>query len=274
MSECNHDCSNCKSKGSCSEPESLLEKTHELSNIKKVVAVVSGKGGVGKSLVTGLLASIMANKGKSVAVLDADVTGPSVPKMFGARGPVDVAENAIFPVVGAGGVKVMSANLLLPDESSPVIWRGPIIAGMVKQFWTDVIWGDVDYMFIDCPPGTGDVPLTVFQSIKVDGIIVVTTPQELVSMIVAKAVNMANMMNIPILGVVENMSYVKCPDCGKRIEIFGGSKVDEVANEYHLPVLGRIPLDRAIASSVDKGEIDAIKVDYLDDAIKIIEALV
>lgn len=274
MSDCNHDCSNCKSKGSCSEPESLIEKTHELSNIKKVVAIVSGKGGVGKSLVTGLLSSIMAKKGKSVAVLDADVTGPSVPKMFGARGPVEVAENAIFPVKGAGGVKVMSANLLLPDETSPVIWRGPIIAGMVKQFWTDVIWGDVDYMFIDCPPGTGDVPLTVFQSIKVDGIIVVTSPQELVSMIVGKAVNMANMMNIPILGVVENMSYVKCPDCGKAIEIFGGSKVDEVATEYHLPVLGRIPLDREIAQKVDKGAIDEVEVNYLDEAIRIIEALV
>ena len=274
MSECNHDCSSCKSKGTCSEPESLLEKTHELSNVKKVVAVVSGKGGVGKSLVTGLLASIMAKKSKSVAVLDADVTGPSVPKMFGAKGPVEVAENAIFPVKGAGGVKVMSANLLLPDETSPVIWRGPIIAGMVKQFWTEVIWGDVDYMFIDCPPGTGDVPLTVFQSIKVDGIIIVTSPQELVSMIVAKAVNMANMMNIPILGVVENMSYVKCPDCGKAIEIFGGSKIDEVATEYHLPVLGRIPLDREIATKVDKGLINEIEVNYLDEAIRIIEALV
>ncbi|MBQ2714899.1 MAG: Mrp/NBP35 family ATP-binding protein [Clostridia bacterium] len=271
MSECNHDCSSCKEK--CSTPESLLEKPHELSNIKKVIAVVSGKGGVGKSLVSGLLASEMAKKGKKTAVLDADVTGPSIPKMFGLSAGVDTADNGIYPKETDSGIKVMSANLLLPDEKSPVLWRGPIIAGMVKQFWTDVIWGDVDYMFVDCPPGTGDVPLTVFQSIKVDGIIVVTSPQELVSMIVAKAVNMANMMNIPILGVVENMSYVKCPDCGKKIEIFGGSKVDEVATEYNLKVLAKLPLDREIAQNVDKGQVENVNVDYLDGAIEVIESL-
>lgn len=271
MSECNHDCASCKEK--CSTPESLLEKPHELSNIKKVIAVVSGKGGVGKSLVTGLLATLTAKKGKKSAVLDADVTGPSIPKMFGLTSGVDSADNGIFPKQTESGIKVMSANLLLPDEKSPVIWRGPIIANMVKQFWTDVIWGDVDYMFIDCPPGTGDVPLTVFQSIKVDGIVVVTSPQELVSMIVAKAVNMANMMNIPILGVVENMSYVKCPDCGKAIEIFGGSKIDEVATDYNLKVLGRIPLDRDIAQNIDKGRAEDVVVDYLDTALDTILSL-
>lgn len=271
MSECNHDCSSCKSK--CSTPESLLEKPHELSDIKKVIAVVSGKGGVGKSLVTGLLASLMQKRGKKCAVLDADITGPSVPKMFGVSSGVDSADNGIFPKDSESGVKIMSANLLLPDEKSPVIWRGPVIANMVKQFWTDVIWGDVDYMFIDCPPGTGDVPLTVFQSIKVDGIVIVTSPQELVSMIVAKAVNMANMMNIPILGVVENMSYVKCPDCGKEIDIFGGSKIDEVATEYHLKVLGRLPLDREIASNIDQGKVENINVDYLNPALDVIESL-
>ena len=268
---CDHNCSSCKEK--CSTPDSLLEKPHELSDIKKVIAVVSGKGGVGKSLVTGLLASAMQKSGFQSAVLDADVTGPSVPKMFGVKGGVDAADNGIYPKLSDGGVKVMSANLLLPDETSPVIWRGPIIAGMVKQFWTEVIWGGVDYMFIDCPPGTGDVPLTVFQSIKVDGIIVVTSPQELVSMIVAKAVNMANMMNIPILGVVENMSYVKCPECGRAIEIFGGSKIDEIATEYHLKVLGRIPLDREIASNVDEGKVEKIECNYLDEAISVIKAL-
>lgn len=263
MSECNHNCSDCASK--CSE--SLLEKPHELSNIKKIVAVVSGKGGVGKSLVTGLLAVGATARGKKAAILDADVTGPSIPKMFGIKGGIDGQEGNLFPAESKGGVKVISSNLLLPDETDPVVWRGPIIAGMVKQFYTDVVWGDVDTMFIDCPPGTGDVPLTVFQSIKVDGIIVVTSPQELVSMIVEKAVKMAHLMNIPVLGVVENMSYILCPDCGKQINLFGGSKVDEVATDFHLKVLGRMPLDAKIAAACDGGRIEDVNVDYLAPAL-------
>ncbi len=271
MSDCNHDCANCKSK--CETPDSLIEKTHEGSNVKNVIAVVSGKGGVGKSLVTGLLASRMALKGKKCAVLDADVTGPSVPRMFGVRGMLEGDEKGIFPKESAKGVKIVSSNLMLEDETDPIIWRGPMIAGMVKQFWTDVIWGDVDYMFVDCPPGTGDVPLTVFQSIKVDGIVIVTSPQELVSMIVAKAVKMAGLMNVPVLGVVENMSYVKCPDCNKEIDIFGSGKVNEVASSYGLKVLARIPIDPTVAKAVDKGLIEDIEVNYLDEAIEYIEKM-
>lgn len=271
MSDCNHDCANCSSK--CATPDSLIEKTHEGSKIKKVIAVVSGKGGVGKSLVTGLLASRMTILGNKCAVLDADVTGPSVPRMFGVRGVLTGDEKGIFPAESVKGTKIVSSNLMLEDETDPIIWRGPIIAGMVKQFWTDVIWGDVDYMFVDCPPGTGDVPLTVFQSIKVDGIIVVTSPQELVSMIVAKAVKMASMMNIPIIGLVENMSYVKCPDCGKEIDIFGSSKVNEVALSYGLKLLARIPINPTVAKAVDKGLIEEIDVNYLDDAIEEIKKM-
>lgn len=269
MSDCNHDCANCKSK--CENPDSLIEKTHSGSNIKKVIAVVSGKGGVGKSLVTGLLASRMTNLGYKCAVLDADVTGPSIPKMFGVKGTLMGDENGIIPSESVKGTKIISSNLMLQDETDPIIWRGPMIAGMVKQFWTDVIWGDVDYMFVDCPPGTGDVPLTVFQSIKVDGIIVVTSPQELVSMIVAKAVKMASMMNVPIIGLVENMSYVKCPDCGKAIDVFGSSKVNEVALSYGLKVLAKLPIDPTIAKAVDKGLIENIEVDYVDEAIDVIK---
>ena len=269
MSDCNHDCANCKSK--CETPDSLIEKTHSGSNIKKVIAVVSGKGGVGKSLVTGLLASRMTNLGYKCAVLDADVTGPSVPRMFGVKGTLMGDENGIIPSESVKGTKIISSNLMLKDETDPIIWRGPMIAGMVKQFWTDVIWGDVDYMFVDCPPGTGDVPLTVFQSIKVDGIIVVTSPQELVSMIVAKAVKMASMMNVPIIGLVENMSYVKCPDCGKAIDVFGSSKVNEFALSYGLKVLAKLPIDPTIAKAVDKGLIENIEVDYVDEAIETIK---
>ncbi len=268
MSDCNHNCSECGQAGSCDEQKkSLLEKTHELSNIKKVIAVVSGKGGVGKSLVTGLLASMTAKQGKSVAILDADITGPSVPKMFGIKGGVDGDDMGIYPRVADGGIKLISSNLLLPNETDPVIWRGPVISSMVKQFWTDVIWHDVDYMYVDMPPGTGDVPLTVFQSLKVDGIVIVTSPQELVSMIVGKAVKMANMMNIPILGVVENMSYIECPKCGEKIDVFGTSKIDEVATDYHLKVLGRLPIKNTTAQLVDKGRIFDIDMPELQPAI-------
>lgn len=268
MSECDHNCENCKS--DCNIPHT--EKPHELSRIKRVIAVVSGKGGVGKSAVTAMLTSAMSKKGYSCAVLDADITGASVPKMFGVSGEITGDESGIFPARSACGVRVMSSNLLLEHETDPVVWRGPIIAGMVKQFWTDVIWGDVDYMFIDCPPGTGDVPLTVFQSIKVDGIVVVTTPQELVSMIVEKAVNMANMMKIPVLGIVENMSYAVCPDCGKRIDIFGTGKTSEVVKKFGLPLLAEVPLDTRIVEAIDGGNVEKLDVDYLAAACDILES--
>lgn len=268
MSDCNHDC------GSCSEncdSRITFEKPHELSRVKKVIGVVSGKGGVGKSLVTSLLAVGMAKRGKQVAILDADITGPSIPRAFGIYGGVEGDDMGIYPRDSRLGIRVISSNLLLDNENDPVIWRGPVIAGMVKQFWTDVIWGDVDYMFVDMPPGTGDVPLTVFQSIKLDGIIIVTSPQELVSMIVEKAVKMANKMNIKIYGVVENMSYIKCPDCGKEIDIFGSSKVDEVATDFDLKVLGRLPIDPDIAHKVDKGDVELVDTTYLNPAFTEIE---
>lgn len=267
MSECDHNCENCNKE--CDVPHT--EKPHELSRIKRVIAVMSGKGGVGKSAVTALLASAMNKKGYRCAILDADITGASAPKMFGVSGSIVGDENGIYPAESKGGIKIMSSNLLLENETDPVVWRGPIIAGMVKQFWTDVIWGDVDYMFIDCPPGTGDVPLTVFQSIKVDGIIVVATPQELVSMIVEKAVNMANLMKIPVLGVIENMSYVVCPDCNKRIDIFGAGKTAAVAEKFRLPMLGTVPFDAAITKAADTGDMDNASVDYLVAASDIIE---
>lgn len=275
MSECTHDCSTCASHGSCDdEKNSFLEKTNELSNVKHVIGIVSGKGGVGKSLVTGLLASMTAKTGKKVAVIDADITGPSIPKMFGVHGPIDGDGQFFYPVVSKDGIEIISSNLFLPSDTEPVIWRGPVIAGMVKQFWTDCVWGDVDYMYVDMPPGTGDVPLTVFQSLKVDGIIVVTSPQELVSMIVAKAVNMANTMNIPVLGVVENMSYVKCPDCGHEFPLFGESKVDEVATDFDLKVLGRLPLDPTIAKACDEGRVSDIDgMQYLEAALNAINRI-
>ncbi len=265
MSDCDHNCGSCSSK--CDQAPKF-DKTHELSRVKKVIGVVSGKGGVGKSLVTSLMAVGTANLGKKVAILDADITGPSIPKVFGIKGSADGDDTGIYPRSSKGGIKIISSNLLLPEENDPVLWRGPLIAGMVRQFWTDVIWGDVDYMYVDMPPGTGDVPLTVFQSIKLDGIIIVTSPQELVSMIVEKAVKMAKMMNVPILGVVENMSYVKCPKCGEEIVIFGSNKVDEVATDFDLKVLGRLPIDVEIAKACDKGEIETLKVNYLDNALK------
>lgn len=269
--ECTHNCSTCSKAGQCSsKPESLLAPLNPKSSVKKVIGVVSGKGGVGKSLVTGLLSSLMNSKGFKTAIIDADITGPSVPKMFGVKGNIEGDESGIYPAVSKGGIKMISSNLLLQEETQPVIWRGPVVAGMVKQFWSDVIWDDVDVMFVDCPPGTGDVPLTVFQSLPLDGIVIVSTPQDLVSMIVSKAVNMANMMNIPVLGLVENMSYAVCPDCGKHIEIYGKSHIDEVANTFGLRVLGRLPFNPELASLCDKGEIESVKMDALDDALEAI----
>lgn len=266
MAECTHNCDSCEE--NCNERQSLIAKPHRLSHIKKVIAVVSGKGGVGKSLVTALLTAATARKGYKCAILDADITGPSIPKMFGINGGVEGDDESFYPRVTKYGTKVISSNLLLPSVTDPVLWRGPLIAGMVKQFWTDTIWGDVDYMFVDMPPGTGDVSLTVFQSVKIDGIVVITSPQELVSMIVEKAVKMANMMNIPIFGVVENMSYLLCPDCGKKISIFGGGKVDEVARDFDLEVLGKIPLDSTLARACDEGKIEEAQVNYLDQAVE------
>lgn len=264
MSECNHNCSGCSENCSERDPKSLLEKPHELSNIKKVIGVVSGKGGVGKSLVTCMSAVLMNRRGFNTAVLDADITGPSVPKAFGLKEKATGDQNAIYPVITKKGIKVMSVNLLLPDETAPVIWRGPIIAGTAKQFWTDVIWDDVDYMFVDMPPGTGDVPLTVFQSIPLDGIIVVTSPQELVSMIVGKALKMAEMMNVPIIGLVENMSYALCPDCGKHINVFGESHIEETAEKYNLKVLAKLPIDPEVAKLVDSGMLELMETDAAD----------
>ncbi len=262
--ECNHDCENCQANCESREAESLLAPQNPNSNIKKVIGIVSGKGGVGKSLVTALSAVISARHGYQTAILDADLTGPSIPKMFGIKKKAQGSELGILPEISKTGIKIMSLNLLLENETDPVIWRGPVIAGTVKQFWTDVVWEDVDFMFVDMPPGTGDVPLTVFQSLPVDGIIVVASPQELVGMIVEKAVKMAGMMNIPILGVVENMSYVKCPDCGKEIKIFGDSHIDAVLMEHHLPLLGRIPVEPKLAAASDAGMIELFEGDWLD----------
>ncbi|SEA30527.1 Chromosome partitioning ATPase, Mrp family, contains Fe-S cluster [Pseudobutyrivibrio sp. ACV-2] len=251
---------------------SFLEAPNPNSNIKHVIGVVSGKGGVGKSMVTSSLAGVMARAGYKVGILDADITGPSIPKMFGVHGPAAAsAEGMMLPEVAEDGTKIMSINLILDDEESPVVWRGPVIAGVVKQFWTDVVWGDIDYLFVDMPPGTGDVPLTCFQSLPVDGIVIVTSPQELVQMIVKKAYNMADMMHIPVVGLVENYSYIKCPDCGKKIEIFGESHIDEVAAELSLPVLGKMPMDKALASAADAGRIFDLENEYLADAKSILE---
>ncbi len=256
MSECTHDCGSCSANCSDREQESLIAKPHADSHIKKVIGIVSGKGGVGKSLVTSMSAVMMNRRGFRTAVLDADITGPSIPQAFGLHDKATGNESAIDPVLTETGIKVMSVNLLLPDETDPVIWRGPIIAGTAKQFWTDVAWGDVDYMFVDMPPGTGDVPLTVFQSIPLDGIIVVTSPQELVSMIVGKAVKMAEMMNVPIIGLVENMSYAVCPDCGNHISVFGCSHIDETAEKFGLKVLAKLPINPELAVRVDNGSVE------------------
>ena len=271
---CTHNCESCSSKCSGNNsPESLMEKPHELSNVKKVIGVVSGKGGVGKSMITSLSAVAMQRRGFRTAILDADITGPSIPKSFGLQGRAESDGSALYPVVSKMGTQIMSLNLLVEDEESPVVWRGPIIAGAVKQFWTDVIWNDVDYMFVDMPPGTGDVPLTVFQSLPVDGIIVVTSPQDLVSMIVAKALKMAKMMNIPVLGIVENYSYLRCPDCGKEIKVFGESGVDAVAEQYGIPVLARLPIDPKLSSLCDRGMMELFENDYITKVADAVEAL-
>ena len=272
MSECTHDCSTCGADcSSRNKPESLLEPQNAQSNIKKVIAVVSGKGGVGKSLVTSLLAVLMKRNGAETAVLDADITGPSIPKMFGVHDKAMGTDEGILPAETRTGIKMMSVNLLLENDTDPVIWRGALIAGTVKQFWTDVLWGDVDCMFVDMPPGTGDVPLTVFQSLPVDGIIIVTSPQELVGMIVEKAVNMAKMMNIPVIGIVENMSYVACPDCGKKIFPFGESQTVKIAMSHGIPLLAQMPIDPAIARECDTGVIELFNEEWLDTAVRAVE---
>ncbi|MBO5222882.1 MAG: Mrp/NBP35 family ATP-binding protein [Clostridia bacterium] len=270
---CTHNCETCGSSCSSKNKESMIEKPHDGTKVKKIIGIVSGKGGVGKSLVTSLLAVAMQIKGSKTAILDADITGPSIPKAFGIHGGADVVENAILPRETATGIKLMSTNFLLQEETAPVIWRGPVIAGLVKQFWTDVIWGDVDFMFVDMPPGTGDVPLTVFQSLPIDGIVIVTTPQDLVEMIVKKAANMANMMNIPILGMVENMSYLKCPHCNEKIEIYGKSKIDAIAAEYGVKTVAKLPINPEIASSVDAGEIETVDVSSLSDFVTMLQNL-
>ena len=268
------DCSSCGLDcPSRNQPQSFLEAPHPMSHIRRVIGVVSGKGGVGKTLVASLLASFLNRRGYHTGVLDADVTGPSVPKVFGISGMAVGNEDGIFPSRSGGGVDVMSVNLLLPNDTDPVVWRGPVIAGMVKQFWTDVIWENEDFLFVDMPPGTGDVPLTVFQSIPLDGIVIVTSPQELVSMIVTKAVNMAEMMDIPILGVIENMSYFVCPDCGKKHQIYGDSHIEEIALSHGLAVIGRLPIDPMIAARCDAGEIEQVEGDWLDPALAIIESM-
>lgn len=275
MSEDTKGCSdNSCTKESCEgcehSKQSMLESLNQYSSIKNVIGVVSGKGGVGKSFVTAMLAVLLNRKGYKVGILDADVTGPSIPKMFGIKTKAKVNELGILPERTANNIEIMSVNLLLEKEEAPVIWRGPILAGTVKQFWTDVVWEDLDYLLIDMPPGTGDVPLTVFQSIPLDGIVIVTSPQDLVSMIVKKAYNMAKMMDIPVLGMVENMSYVKCPDCGKEINLFGESKLEEASKSTGVDILGRIPIDPVIANLVDDGEFERFSCDYLDDAAEVI----
>lgn len=271
MAECNHDCANC-SQQNC-EKKDLHENPNVHSNIKKVIGIVSGKGGVGKSSVTSLLAVQLRRKGYHVGILDADITGPSIPKMFNLHELVKGNEDGVFPAKTEMGIHVMSANLLTDDEKTPVIWRGPLVAGMVKQFWTEVIWDNIDFLLVDMPPGTGDVPLTVFQTMAVDGIIMVTSPQDLVSLIVSKAVNMAGMMNIPILGLVENYSYALCPHCGEKIPVFGESHAAEVAREFNLPLLAQMPIDTRIAQLADKGEMEKAEVDYLDPVLDLLESL-
>ena len=276
MVECDHDCAQCQSAEGCGEretPASFKKPCHPESHIGKVIGIISGKGGVGKSLVTSILAVRMRRAGKKVAILDADITGPSIPKLFGIHTRAVADELGCYPVRSRTGVDVMSVNLMLDNETDPVVWRGPVIAGAVKQFWQEVIWKDVDFMFVDMPPGTGDVPLTVFQTLPVDGIIVVTSPQELVGLIVEKAVKMANMMNVPILGIVENMSYAVCPDCGKKLYVFGESHVQEIAARYHLPVLAQCPIDPELAKQAYLGVIESFETDHLDKAADVVEAL-
>ena len=272
MAGCSHDCANCSEK--CSK-ESLLAPQNQASNVKHVIGVVSGKGGVGKSLITSLLAVTMQRRGYKTAIFDADITGPSIPKSFGLKcGSVEGSDLGMFPPKTKTGIEVMSVNLLMDEESKPVVWRGPVIAGVVKQFWTDVVWGEVDFMFVDMPPGTGDVPLTVFQSLPLDGIIIVSSPQELVSMIVEKAVNMAALMDVNVLGLVENYSYILCPDCGKVIKPYGESHIDELANAHGLPVLAKLPINPDLAAQCDKGVIELFEGDFLESCADYIEKTV
>ena len=267
-SSCTHNCSTCSANcASKKDPESLIEPMNRASNIKHVIGVVSGKGGVGKSSVTSLLAVMTRRLGYNTAILDADITGPSIPKIFGLKGEVTGCEDGIIPQSTATGIDAISINMLLQDESAPVIWRGSLIAGTVKQFWSDVVWGDVDYMYVDMPPGTGDVPLTVMQSLPLDGIVIVTTPSDLVSMIVSKAVNMARMMNVPIVGIIENYSYLKCPCCNEKIEVFGKTHVDEIATKYNIPVIARLPIDPKISALCDAGTIETVETDAFDEAV-------
>jgi Mrp family chromosome partitioning ATPase len=252
-------------------PQSFLQDLNQYSSVKKVIAVVSGKGGVGKSFVTASLANELTKKGYAVGILDADVTGPSIPKMFGVHGPAKGNDLGMFPIESKNGIKIMSVNLLLENEEAPVIWRGPVIAGAVTEFWTNVVWGDLDYLLIDLPPGTGDVPLTVFQSIPIDGIVIVTSPQELVGMIVKKAYNMAVTMNVPVVGVVENFSYVSCPDCGKKIQIFGESHVEETAKELNIPLMAQLPIHPEFASLADEGKFEEVSQEELAPAIELLE---
>jgi len=272
MSEnCTHDCSSCGENCPSRNKADLLKPHHPEASVKKVIAVVSGKGGVGKSLTTSLLAAYAEKQGKKVGIMDADITGPSIPKMFGVHEMAAGSEYGIYPVTTPSGMQLMSMNLLLPNETDPVLWRGSLIAGATLQFWTDVLWEDLDLLFIDMPPGTGDVPLTVFQSIPLSGVVIVTTPQDLVKMVVEKAVNMANMMKIPVLGIVENMSWINCPDCGKKIELFGASKAAAIANEYGIPEVARLPLDPKIAQLADQGKLSEYPSDALEGIFKQIE---
>ena len=275
MSECSHDCSSCSE--NCSEKklsrEEMIAPLPELSSVKKVIGVVSGKGGVGKSMVSSMLAVAMNKKGFRTAILDADITGPSIPRSFGIKGMADGDETGIYPIPSKNGIQVMSVNLLLHNETDPVVWRGPVISGMITQFWSNVVWGDVDFMFVDMPPGTGDVPLTVFQSLPVDGLIVVTSPQQLVSMIVSKAVSMANLMSVPILGLVENMSWYQCPDCGKKHNIFGESHIEDVAARYGIPVLAQLPINPEACHLADEGRVEEVDCSLLDNAVNAIEGL-
>lgn len=277
MSEnCTHECNTCGDgcSSKAAEKSSFLEPLNSASSVKKVIGIVSGKGGVGKSLVTSLLAVKLNSFGHKTAILDADITGPSIPKAFGITGdPGMTPDGLMIPVASCKGIEIMSANLLLEHDTDPVIWRGPVIAGAVKQFWNETVWKDIDYMFVDMPPGTGDVPLTVFQSLPVDGIVIVTSPQELVSMIVAKAVNMAKKMDIPILGLVENMSYLECPDCGKRISVFGESHIDKIAKEYDLSVLAKIPITPSVAEHVDQGTVEYVENNWMEEAAKKVKEL-
>lgn len=273
MSDCNHQCESC-SVENCQSREIKKLKPHELSNIKKTFAIISGKGGVGKSLVTSLLASTLSKKGKSVAIIDADVTGPSIPQAFGVNGVIAKSdENALYPVLSKSGIKIMSANVLLEDPEAPIIWRGPLIASFVQQLYTDVIYGDVDYLLIDMPPGTGDIPLTVFQMIPVDGIVVVSSPQDLVSMVVAKSINMAKMMNIPIIGVVENMAYIKCPKCDEKINVFGDGSYRKQIEKQGLELLAELPIDPKLASKVDAGAIEEYETSDLNQIVEKLEKM-